>query len=73
MALGVKSVKKSRMMGDCQVRFCERLGVKIPRPTRLLSRISQIMAKNGLGPGAFVYVADSAMVTEKNLSAMGPN
>ena len=39
----------------------------------ILSRISQIMAKNGLGPGAFVYVADSAMVTEKNLVAMGPN
>ena len=39
----------------------------------MLSRISQIMAKNGLGPGAFVYVADSAMVTEKNLAAMGPS
>lgn len=39
----------------------------------ILSRISQIMAKNGLGPGAFVYVADSAMVTEKNLAAMRPN
>jgi len=34
MALRVKSVKKSRMMGDCQVRFCERLGVKLPRSTR---------------------------------------
>ncbi|MCX6253221.1 MAG: hypothetical protein NTV31_01945 [Bacteroidia bacterium] len=44
MALGVKSVKKSRMMGDCQVRFCERLGVKLPRPTRLcvMSLISKI-------------------------------
>jgi transposase len=39
----------------------------------ILSRISQIMGKNGLGPGAFVYVADSAMVTEKNLEAMGAN
>ena len=36
MALEVKSVKKSRMTGDCQVRFCERLGVKLPRSTRLL-------------------------------------
>ena len=26
---------KSRMMGDYQVRFRERLGVKLPRPTRL--------------------------------------
>jgi len=39
----------------------------------LLSRISSIMAKHGLGPGAFVYVADSAMVTEANLLAVGPN
>ena len=40
---------------------------------QLLSRISSIMARHGLGPGAFVYVADSAMVTEKNLDALGPN
>jgi transposase len=39
----------------------------------VLSRISSIMAKHGLGPGAFVYVADSAMVTEANLQAIGPN
>jgi len=39
----------------------------------VLSRISSIMAKHGLGPGAFVYVADSAMVTESNLEAVGPN
>ena len=40
---------------------------------QLLSRISSIMARHGLGPGAFVYVADSAMVTENNLDAIGPN
>src|SRR4030042_1565269 len=28
---------KSRMTGDCHVRFCERLGVKFPLPTRLLN------------------------------------
>jgi len=39
----------------------------------VLSRISSIMAKHGLGPGAFVYTADSAMVTESNLEAVGPN
>jgi len=27
----------------------------------MLTRISFIMAKHGLGPGAFVYVADSAV------------
>ena len=37
----------------------------------LLSRISSIMGKHGLGPGAFVYVADSAMVTKSNLEAVG--
>ena len=40
---------------------------------RMLSRIGSIMASHGLGPGAFVYVADSAMVTERNLDAIGPN
>ena len=39
----------------------------------VLSRISSIMARHGLGPGAFVYVADSAMVTEQNLEALGSN
>ncbi len=39
----------------------------------VLSRISSIMARHGLGPGAFVYVADSAMVTGPNLEEMGPN
>ncbi len=40
---------------------------------QMLSRISTLMAQHGLGPGAFVYVADSAMVTEKNLAAVGTN
>lgn len=39
----------------------------------LLSRISKHMAKFGLSPGAFLYVADSAMVTENNLRAIGDN
>ena len=29
---------KSRVMGDYQARFCERLRVKLPLPTRRLSR-----------------------------------
>jgi transposase len=40
---------------------------------RILSKISSIMARHGLGPGAFVYVADSAVVTEKNLIVIGLN
>ena len=39
----------------------------------ILSRIGSIMARHGLGPGAFVYVADSAMVTKDNLDAVGSN
>jgi transposase len=39
----------------------------------ILTRISSIMSKHGLGSGAFVYVADSAMVTEKNLEKVGKN
>ena len=39
----------------------------------LQSRISWHMAKYGLEPGAFVYIADSAMVTEDNLKQIGDN
>lgn len=39
----------------------------------MLTRISALLAQHGLGPGAFVYVADSAMVTEQNLKAMAGN
>lgn len=34
---------------------------------KLLTRISQCLAKQGIDDGAFIYVADSAMVTEENL------
>jgi len=37
----------------------------------MLTRISSIMARHGLGAGAFVYVADSAMVTSGNLAVIG--
>jgi len=39
----------------------------------VLSRMSKHMAKHGLEPGAFVYVADSAMVTKDNLEMVGDN
>jgi transposase len=39
----------------------------------VLSRISKFMAKHGLEPGAFVYIADSAMVTKDNLTTVGDN
>lgn len=31
------------------------------------------MAQHGLEPGAFVYIADSAMVTKDNLTKIGDN
>lgn len=40
---------------------------------QMLSRIGTLMAQPGFGPGAFVYVADLAMVTEENFSAVGTN
>lgn len=36
----------------------------------MLSRLAGIMAECGLGAGAFTYVADSAMVTKKNLAGL---
>jgi transposase len=39
----------------------------------LLTRISSYMARHGLSPGAFLYIADSAMVTEDNLKVIGDN
>lgn len=40
---------------------------------RLLTNLSRYMAKHGIGEGAFVYVADSAMVTPDNLASIGDN
>jgi len=39
----------------------------------VLTNLSKYMAKHGLGEGAFVYIADSAMVTPNNLDAIGHN
>lgn len=39
----------------------------------MLQRIGKLMKAHGLGPGAFVYVADSAMVTQDNLTILGDN
>jgi len=37
----------------------------------ILTSISKRMASHGLQPGAFIYIADSAVVTQKNLLAIG--
>ncbi len=39
----------------------------------VLTRLSACMARHGLAAGAFVYVADAAMVTPANLAALGEN
>ena len=36
----------------------------------MLSRISSLMARHGLGAGAFTYVADSSLVTSGNLTCL---
>ena len=40
---------------------------------QILNSLSKYLAKYGIGEGAFVYIADSAMVTPKNLEAIGNN
>src|SRR5918996_5568544 len=39
--------------------------------TTLLSEIARLMAHHGVGPGAYIYIADAALVTEDNLAALG--
>lgn len=39
--------------------------------TTLLSEIAHILAHHGVGPGAYIYIADAALVTEDNLTALG--
>ncbi len=41
--LSADQAGKSRVMGDYQARFCERLRVKLPLPTRLLNRYRMIL------------------------------
>jgi transposase len=40
--------------------------------TTLLSEIAQLLASHGVAPGAYIYIADTAFVTEDNLKALGP-
>jgi transposase len=37
----------------------------------LLSDIAAFLAKHGVAPGAYIYVADAALVTEANLAVLG--
>jgi transposase len=37
----------------------------------LLSNIATFLAQHGVAPGAYIYVADAALVTEENLTALG--
>jgi hypothetical protein len=37
--------------------------------TTLLSEIAQLLAHHGVAPGAYIYIADAALVTEANLAA----
>jgi transposase len=39
--------------------------------TTLLSEIAQHLAHYGVQPGAYIYIADAALVTEDNLTALG--
>src|SRR5262247_1140478 len=39
--------------------------------TTLLSEIAQLLARHGVQPGAYIYIADAALVTEDHLAALG--
>jgi transposase len=39
--------------------------------TTLLSEIAQLLARYGVQPGAYIYIADATLVTEDNLAALG--
>lgn len=39
--------------------------------TALLSEIAHLLAHYGVQPGAYIYIADAALVTEDNLAALG--
>jgi transposase len=39
--------------------------------TTLLSEIAQLLAHHGVQPGAYIYIADAALVTAENLAALG--
>jgi transposase len=39
--------------------------------TTLLSEIAQLLACHGVAPGAYIYIADAALVTADNLAALG--
>lgn len=38
---------------------------------KILTQVSKYMAQSGVQPSAYIYIADSAMVTKKNLSKLG--
>ena len=54
------------------VRGCES-GNASDKTNAVSTNLSKYMAKNGLAEGAFVYIADSAMYTLRNLEALGDN
>jgi transposase len=39
--------------------------------TTLLSELARLMAHHGVAPGAYIYIADAALVTEDKLAALG--
>jgi transposase len=39
--------------------------------TTILAEITHLLAHHGVKPGAYIYVADAALVTEDNLAALG--
>jgi transposase len=54
----------------------EKFGIQYHNPlnvgnTTVLSEIAPILARHGVQRGAYIYIADAALVTEENLAALG--
>ncbi len=49
----------SRMTRECQVRICERLGVKFPGPTRQKRLLRHVSSESALAPIADIRVCGS--------------
>jgi transposase len=39
--------------------------------TTILAEVARLLARHGVQPGAYIYVADAALVSEDNLAALG--
>jgi hypothetical protein len=69
MSLRVDLYNRSRMSREVQVRFCERLGVKFPLPTRLRDVTSNLLSEltENCYIGEFQELTDSYIIDYQHI------